>query len=74
MRLRNLVDVDADHCLAETAGDISDDLRIIVVLGCLDDSLGALLRITGLEDTGTNKDTLSTCLLYTSDAADDSLV
>src|SRR5699024_9164860 len=39
---------------------IGDDLRIIVVLDWLDDSIGALLRITGLEDTGTNKDTLST--------------
>ena len=41
VRLRDLVDVDADHGLAEAAGDLGDDVGVVVEGGRLDDRLGA---------------------------------
>ena len=47
---RDVVDVDADHGLAEAAGDLGDDVGVVVEGGGLDDRGGALGRVAGLED------------------------
>ena len=41
MRLGDLVDVDADHGLAETARDLGDHVGVVEERGGLDDRLGA---------------------------------
>ena len=47
-RLRDLVDVDADHRLAEAAGDLGDHVRVVEEGGGgLDDGLGALGGVAG---------------------------
>ncbi len=43
VRLRDLVDVDADHRLAQPAADLGDDVGVVEERGGLDDRLGALL-------------------------------
>ena len=42
VRLRDLLDVDADHRLAEPARDLGDHVGVVVERGGLDDGLGAL--------------------------------
>ena len=42
VRLRDLVDVDAHHGLAEAARDLGDDVGVVEEGGGLDDRLGAL--------------------------------
>ena len=42
VRLRDVVDVDADHRLAETAGDLGDHVGVVVERRRLDDRLGPL--------------------------------
>src|SRR5215471_2726843 len=44
------VEVDADHGLAEAAGDLGHDVRVVVEGGGLHDRGGALGGIAGLED------------------------
>src|SRR6478735_11500003 len=58
VRLRDLVYVDADHGLAQAAGGLGDDVRIIEEGGGLHDGGGALGRVAGLEDTGADKHTV----------------
>src|SRR6478735_6761433 len=58
VRLRDLVDVDADHGLAEAARHLGDDVRVVVEGRRLDDRLGALGRVAGLEDAGADEDAL----------------
>ena len=55
---RDLVDVDADHGLAEAAGDLGDHVGVVVEGGGLDDRLGALRRVAGLEDARADEDAL----------------
>src|SRR4051794_34397725 len=42
VRLRDLFDVDADHGLAQAAGDLRDDVGVVVERDRLDDRGGAL--------------------------------
>src|SRR5450759_3031731 len=53
--VRDVRDVDPDHGLAEVAGDPRDDVRVLEMRGRLDDRLGALGRIAGLEDAGADE-------------------
>ena len=46
----SVVDVDADHRLAEAAGDLGDHVGVVVERGRLDDRGGALGRVARLED------------------------
>jgi hypothetical protein len=57
-RLRDLVDVDADHGLAEPAGDLGDDVGVVEEGRRLDDRLGPLRRVAGLEDARADEDAL----------------
>src|SRR5919206_648214 len=58
------VAVDADHGLAEVAGRVRDDLRVVVEGGGLHDGGGALGRVAGLEDSGADEDALGTELTH----------
>lgn len=49
--LGHLRDIDTNHGLTQTLADFSEDLGVLVVSHGLDNSLGALLRITRLENT-----------------------
>ena len=51
MRLRHLLDVDADHRLAEAPRHLGQHIGVVVEGGGLDDRRGALRRIAGLEDS-----------------------
>src|SRR4051812_45517284 len=52
------VAVDADHGLAQVAGRVRDDLRVVVEGGRLHDRRGALRRVAGLEDARAHEDAL----------------
>src|SRR6478609_5454911 len=58
------VAVDADHGLAEVAGRVRDDLRVVVEGGGLHDGGGALGRVAGLEDAGADEDALGAELAH----------
>src|SRR5689334_5508031 len=49
---RELGDVDADHRLAQAARDLGDHRGVVEERGGLDDGLGPLSGIAGLEDAG----------------------
>ena len=70
MRLWDVVDIDADHCLAEAAGDFRDHIGVIVEGGRLDDGRRPLLRIAGLEDSGANERLLQrpSCIIMAASA------
>ena len=53
--LRELLDVDADHGLAETARHLGDHVRVVVERGGLDDRRGARGRVAGLEDAASRR-------------------
>lgn len=55
----HLGDVDADHGLAEPLADLGQDLGVLEVRDGLDDSLGALLGVAGLEDAGADEDAVT---------------
>ena len=48
--VREVLDVDADHGLAEPARDLRDHVGVVVERGRLDDRLGPLGGVAGLED------------------------
>src|SRR5579859_3442978 len=52
------VQVDADHGLAEAAGDLGHDVGVVVERGGLHDRGGALGRVAGLEDPGAHEHAL----------------
>src|SRR4051812_29003220 len=54
--LGELLHVDADLRLAEPAGDLGDDVGVVVEGGRLDDRLGPRRRVPGLEDAGADED------------------
>mmetsp|Transcript_93294 Transcript_93294/g.291848 ORF Transcript_93294/g.291848 Transcript_93294/m.291848 type:complete len:375 (+) Transcript_93294:323-1447(+) len=51
-----LVEVDPDHGLTDVRGHLREGLRVLVVRHGLDDRLGALLGVGGLEDATADKD------------------
>src|SRR5207245_1161366 len=53
--LGQLSDIEAPHRLADALGDPRDHVRIVIVRGRLDDRLGALGRVLGLEDAGADE-------------------
>ncbi|GAO50133.1 hypothetical protein G7K_4268-t1 [Saitoella complicata NRRL Y-17804] len=57
--LNQVVAVDTDHRLTQVLGNLSENLGVVEVGDSLDDSLGTLSRVTGLEDTGSNEDTVT---------------
>src|SRR4029450_7397637 len=59
MWLRDLVDIDADHCLAEATGDLRDHIGVVVESSRSDNRGPPLPGVTGLEDSGTNEDPFS---------------
>ena len=62
MRRREVSDVDADHRLAQAAGNVCDDGRIAVVLHRGDNGLGPGFGIAGLENARAHKHAVSTQL------------
>src|SRR4249920_1992996 len=60
VRLRALVDVDAGHRLTPAAAHLGDHVGVVVERGGLDDGLGALGRVAGLEDARADEDALGT--------------
>lgn len=64
--LAHLGDVNAHHGLTQTLADTGQHLGVLVVSHGLDDGLGALLRVTRLEDTGADKDTVAAQLHHES--------
>src|SRR5690606_19034885 len=55
MRLGNILHVDPDHRLAETAGNLGQHIGVIVEGGGLHDGAGALFGVAGLEDARTHE-------------------
>lgn len=62
----HLRDVDANHGLTKALAHLSENLRVLVVGYSLYDGLGALLRVTGLENTRANEDTVTAQLHHES--------
>src|SRR4051812_32088427 len=60
VRLRDVGDVDADHRLAQAAGNLREHVGVVVERGRLDDRGRPLLRVAGLEDAGADEHTLGT--------------
>src|SRR5205823_10693580 len=56
--LRQGVDVDADHRLAQAAGDLGDEVGVLECRGGRDDGLGPLGGVAGLEDAGADENAL----------------
>src|SRR5262249_44682079 len=56
--LRDVVDVDADHRLAQPTRHLRDHVRVIVERRGLHDRRRALCRVAGLEDAGADKHAL----------------
>lgn len=57
--LRQMRNIDTDHGLAQTLAHLSQDLGVLEVSHSLDNGLGALLGITGLEDARADEDTVA---------------
>src|SRR3954453_3787257 len=55
--LGELLHVDADHRLAEAAGDLGDDVGVVVEGGRLDDGRGPQGRGAGIEEPGADNNT-----------------
>lgn len=62
---RQIFQVDTNHSLTEVLRDLSQNLSIVEVSDSLDNGLSTLGWVTRLEDTRTNKDTITTQLLFT---------
>ena len=60
MRRRNVVNVDADHGLAQPAGHLGQHVRIVVERGGLDDGCRPRRGVAGLEDPGTDEHSVGT--------------
>src|SRR3954447_24802601 len=58
MRHGQRVDRDADHCLAETARDLGDDVGVVVHRRGLDNGAGPLRRVARLEDAAADEHAL----------------
>lgn len=61
--LGQLIEVDTDHSLTQVLRHLGQDLGVVVVRHSLDNGLGALGRVTRLEDTGADEDTVAAELL-----------